>query len=546
MTVDYEAAPYVTRFDIIIRGGTVLDGSGTPAVRADVGLVGDRIAYVGDLSEAGADRVIEAGGLRVAPGFIDIHTHSDISALYDPLQASAIGMGVTTQVVGNCGLALGFAVNSDVFAFEKRWLAPYRARITWKSFGEHLGLVESQGIATNYVPLAGHGTLRKRVVGLEERAPTKEEQAQMRELLGEAMGAGAWGLSSGLEYPPSAYADEDELADLCKIVAGVGGLYATHLRNEGDTLVEAVQEALNVSERAGVPLQLSHHKAEGRVNWGKVQTTMGMVDAARERGQDVQMDQYPYPAFMTALSIQTLPRYAQGGTGEDLTARLNDTAQRAQIAYDMQAAHPDWLDTGPDSPWNNLIIGVCRGRPEAQGHSIATLARAANAAPIDYVLDLLAETGGFVSAVNFAIGEDDITSVMRHPFTTVGSDGVGTHPGGDANDTKIHPRAYGTFPRVLARYVRDMGVLTEAEAIHKMTGLTAARFGLSDRGRVAPDCFADIIVYDPLTIGDCATFDEPHQFATGIDYVLVNGRVALQSGKHNDVLAGRVLRHERK
>lgn len=546
MTADYEAETHSTRFDIIIRGGTVLDGSGTPAVRADVGIVADRIAAVGDLRAASADRVIEAQGRRIAPGFIDIHTHSDISALYDPGQASAIGMGVTTQVVGNCGLALGFAVNSDAFAFEKRWLAPYRARITWKSFGEHLGLVEAQGIATNYVPLAGHGTLRKRVIGLDERAPTPEELAQMRALLTEAMAAGAWGLSSGLEYPPSAYADEDELADLCEVVARFGGLYATHLRNEGDTLVEAVQEALNVTERAGVPLQLSHHKAEGRANWGKVRTTLGMVDAARERGQDVQMDQYPYPAFMTALSIQTLPRYAQGGTGEDLTARLNDPIQRAQIAHDMQAAHPDWTDNGPDSPWNNLIIGVCRGRPEAQGRSIATLAHEASAAPIEYVLDLLAETGGFVSAINFAIGEDDIADVMRHPFTTVGSDGVGTHPGGDANDTKIHPRAYGTFPRVLARYVRDLGVLTEAEAIHKMTGLTAARFHLADRGRIAPNCFADIIVYDPLTIGDCATFDAPHQFATGIDCVLVNGRVALQSGKHNDVLAGRVLRHEQK
>ncbi len=546
MAADYQDAPHTTRFDIIIRGGSVLDGSGAAAVRADVGIVEDRIRSVGDLSEASADRVIEADELRVAPGFIDIHTHSDISALYDPLQASAIGMGVTTQVVGNCGLALGFAINSDAFAFEKRWLAPYRARITWKSFAEHLGMVEAQGIGTNYVPLAGHGTLRKRVVGLDERPPTPDEQAQMRELLREAMSWGAWGLSSGLEYPPSAYADEDELADLCQVVAAFGGLYATHLRNEGDTLVEAVQEALNVSERAGVPLQLSHHKAEGRANWGKVQTTLGMVDAARERGQDVQMDQYPYPAFMTALSIQTLPRYAQGGSGEDLTARLNDPAQRAQIARDMQAAHPDWTDGGLASPWNNLVIGVCRGRPEAQGRSIATLARDANAAPIEYVLDLLAETGGFVSAINFAIGEDDIASVMRHPFTTVGSDGVGTHPGGDANDTKIHPRAYGTFPRVLARYVRDLGVLTEAEAIHKMTGLTAQRLNLTDRGRIAPNCFADIVIYDPLTIGDCATFDEPHQFAQGIDCVLVNGRVALQSGKHSDVLAGRVLRHMRR
>ena len=533
-----------TTFDIIIRGGTLLDGMGGEAVRADVGIVGERIAAVGDLSGSRAGLVIAAEGLRVAPGFIDIHTHSDVSATYDRGQASAIGMGVTTQVVGNCGLALGFANNSDAFAFEKRWLAPYRARITWNSFDEHLRLVENEGFATNYIPLAGHGTLRKRVMGVDERAPTADEQAAMRRDLEGAMQAGAWGFTSGLEYPPSAYGDENELADLCEVVKAYGGFYATHLRNEGDTLVEATQEALNVVERAGVPLQLSHHKAEGRANWGKVQTTLGMVDRARERGIDVQLDQYPYPAFMTALSIQTLPRYALNGTGEDLTARLSDPVQRAQVAADMRAAHPDWNDAGPNSPWNNLIIGVCRGRPELQGRMLSDLAREYGQNPIEMVLDLLAETGGFVSAVNFAIGETDIAAVLRYPHTMIGSDGVGTHPGGDANDTKIHPRAYGTFPRVLGRYAREMGIISEATAIHKMTGLTATRLGLSDRGRLAPGCYADVVVYDPLTINDCATFEDPHQFAMGIETVLVNGRAALQAGKHTNTLAGRVLRRQ--
>ncbi len=269
------------KFDLLVCGGTVLDGTGTPLQLADVGIVGERIVAVGDLSGHTAGKIIDAQGQRVAPGFIDIHTHSDISATYDPGQASAIGMGVTTQVVGNCGLSLGMATNADVFAFEKRWLAPYRARIMWNDFAEHLRIVEDTGFATNYVPLAGHGTLRKRVVGLDERAPTGDEQAPMRRELEAAMKAGAWGFSSGLEYPPSAYAGEDELADLCRIVADWGGFYATHLRNEGDTLVEAVQEALNVTERANLPLQLSHHKAEGRANWGKAQTTLQMVREAR-------------------------------------------------------------------------------------------------------------------------------------------------------------------------------------------------------------------------------------------------------------------------
>ena len=271
-------------FDVVIRGGNVFDGMGSAAVRADVGIVGDRIAAVGDLTNSEAGRTMDAAGLSVAPGFIDIHTHSDISAIYDSGQASAIGMGVTTQVTGNCGLSVGFTQDNDVFVFEKSWIAPHRARITWDTFDGFLRMVEDKGTATNFYPLAGHGTLRKRVMGMEERPPSAADMTAMQRELQAALDAGVWGFSSGLEYPPSSYADENELAELCKTVAQTGGFYATHLRNEGDTLVEAVQEALNVSERAGLPLQLSHHKAEGKLNWGKVKTTLGMVDAARRRG----------------------------------------------------------------------------------------------------------------------------------------------------------------------------------------------------------------------------------------------------------------------
>ncbi len=439
----------------------------------------------------------------------------------------------------------GVRAGQQCVAFEKRWLAPYRARITWDSFDAHLRLVESIGFGTNYLPLAGHGTLRKRVMGLEERPATPDEMATMRRELEGAMQAGAWGFSSGLEYPPSAYGDETELAELCGVVRGYDGFYATHLRNEGDTLIESVQEALNVAERAGVPLQLSHHKAEGLANWGKVNTTLCMVQEARARGLDVQLDQYPYTAFMTMLSIQVLPTNSLQGSGDDLTARLNDPVQRTRIRAEMLAAHPEWIFSDADSFWSNLVIGVCRPKPELQGHTLAELAGAAGVAPIDYTLDLLAETGGFVSAVNFAIGEEDIATVLRFPFTSIGSDGVGTHPGGEANDTRIHPRTYGTFPRVLARYVRDLGLLSEAEAIHRMTGLPATRLGLTDRGRLVPGTYADIVVYDPETIGDTATFDDPHRYAAGIETVLVNGRIAWQNEAPTDLLAGKILRKGR-
>ncbi len=533
----------IENFDTIIRGGTVFDGTGSEAVLCDIGISDDRIVALGELSQSHSHQEIDASGLRVSPGFIDIHTHSDISVTYDPDQASAIGMGVTTQVTGNCSLSLGFVNQSAAFDFERRWLAPHKAKIDWESFDGFLKQIENRGVATNFIPLAGNGSLRKRVIGMEDRAATSTEMNEMCTLLDEAMQAGVWGLTSGLEYTPSSYATVAELAELCQVVAKHGGFYATHLRNEGDTLVEAAQEAIDVVEIAGLPLQLSHHKAEGQHNWGKIKTTLAMVDDARHRGLDVQLDQYPYTAFMTSLAVQILPPWARSGTAEETTERLVDKQKRQAIRDEIIESHPEWADISAFSPWVGIQIGVCRGRHEIQGRNIAELAHEAGVSPIDFVLDLLVETNGYVSAVNFAIGEQDIAEIMQHPWTSIGSDGVGTHPGGIASEDKIHPRTYGTFPRVLGRYVRELGVISEAQAIHKMTGLPAARMGLKDRGRIAVGCFADITIYNPDTVGDLATFDDPHQYAIGISTVLVNGKVALDSAGPNTARAGRVLRH---
>jgi len=529
-------------FDIVVRGGTLFDGESPEPRQADVAIRDDRIAAVGDLRDAHAGRVIDASNRRVAPGFIDIHTHSDISALFHPPMESMLSQGVTTQVVGNCSLSLGLATSDDVFAFEKRWLGVHGVKITWDTFEGHLRRVEETGIGTNYAMLAGQGTLRKRVIGLDSRPPTPEELEAMKALLHDCFEQGAWGLSSGLEYTPSGYADVEELAELCRVVAGHGGFYASHLRNEGDHLIEAVNEALEVGERAGVPVQLSHHKAEGRRNWGKVRETLALVEDARARGLDVQLDQYPYTAFQTAMSVQFLPAWANAGDNDAVLARLTDPDQRRAVLEDIRCNHADWDDLGPDSLWHQVEIGACRSQRELQGRTIGEIARERGQNPIEVVLDIIVQERNFVSAINFAISEEDIATVMRHPLTMVGSDAVGTAPRGRLAEDRVHPRSYGTFPRVLGRYVRELGVLKEGEAIRKMTSMPADRMGLHDRGRLAPGMMADLVVYDPRTIADTATFAQPHSLSRGVEVVILNGRVAWEHGAVTGVLAGRVLR----
>jgi N-acyl-D-amino-acid deacylase len=532
-------------YDLIVRGGTVIDGTGQDPFVADVAIRDDRIAAVGDLTDARAGREVDAKNRRVAPGFIDIHTHSDMSVAFHPAQESVLSQGVTSQVVGNCSLCIAFATMDDVFAMEKRWIGAHGARIVWDSFGEHLQFVEEHGVGTNYLMLAGQGTLRKRVMGMAKRPPDEGEMNAMKSLLAGAFEAGAWGISTGLEYTPSKYADIPELTELTRVAAGYGGIYASHLRNEGDRLVEAVAEAIEIGERAGSPVQLSHHKAEGRQNWGKVQTTLRMVEEARARGVDVQLDQYPYTAFQTSMSVQFLPEWANSGDNSEILGRITDGATRQAILGDIRLNHADWDDLGPDSPWNRVVIGVCRNDKTLPGRTLAEIARERGANPIETVLDIIVSEGNMVSAVNFAISEEDIAEVMRHPLTMIGSDAVGTAPHGKLGEDRVHPRSYGTFPRVLGRYVRELGVLSEADAIRKMTAMPANRLGLDDRGRIAVGHFADIVVYDPARVIDNATFDDAHHFSSGIETVLVNGRIAWHDGARVDVLAGRVIRKGR-
>ena len=519
--------------DFILRGGTVYDGLGGPGIAADVGVTGDKVTAVGDLSQESSGQVIDVTGLAVAPGFIDIHTHSDFSLLINRPMRSSIAQGVTTEVVGNCGTSIGLVTMSDVFAQERRWAERGGTALDWSRLSEYLARVEDGGVACNIATLAGHGTIRKAVLGFDDRPPTASEQALMERILSEALTDGAIGLSTGLEYLPGGNARHDEIAALAAVARDAGGFYATHIRNEGDTLVESIQEALNVAEATGIPLQLSHHKSEGRANWGKPHLTLPMMAAARASGLDVLTDQYPYTAFMTGLTVILLPNWAKEGTIDEMLARLRDPDTRARILAEI-AAEP-W-------DWNTVQIGIARNRRETQGLTLAQLGQEAGKSPAEAALDLLLDEEGFVAAVHFAMSEDDVEFILRDPHTMIGSDGVANDPASEMAEDKTHPRTYGTFPRVFAHYVRGREVLSLAESVRRMTSLPAQRLKLSDRGILKAGAKADITVFNPLTIEDCATFADPHQFPAGIHHVLVNGRLAMQNGVQTDVLSGRMLR----
>lgn len=524
-----------TTADYLITNGTVYDGAGGEPIQADLAIAGDTIVEIGPSlgTRYNAGRTIDASGLAVAPGFIDIHTHSDLSVLLNPRMESSIHQGVTTELVGNCGTSLALIGQDENFTMERRWAERGGVVIDWHGFADFYSRLESTGIAINIGSLAGHGTIRKGVMGFAERRPDANELARMQEIVARAMADGAFGLSTGLEYLPGGYAQLDEIAALAEVARDAGGFYASHIRNEGDTLVESIAEGLAVGERTGIPVQLSHHKSEGRKNWGKVRTTLGMMQKARDSGLDVLTDQYPYTAYMTGLTVILLPEWANAGSGEETIERLSDPAVRERVAAEVNADPPDW---------NNIVIGVARGRRDAQGLSLAELARREGKTPIESALDLIIDEKGWVGAAHFAMSEEDVEYVMRDPHTMIGSDAVASSPHGIMAEDRSHPRSYGTFARVLGLYVRERGVLPLAEAIRRMTSLPAQRLRLTDRGRLAAGMKADIAIFDTGRVEDLATFDEPHQFPRGVEYVLVNGRLAIDHGEQTDARAGRVIR----
>lgn len=498
-------------FDVLIRGGRVVDGAGNPWLRADVAVRGDRIARIGHLPDADAGRVIDAAGLVVAPGFIDPHTHA-VRGVFDvPTADNYLLQGVTTLTEGNDGAS------------------------PWP-VGEHLARIADTRISPNWGVFAGQGTIRRLVLGADDRDPTPDELDRMRRLVAEAMEQGAFGLSTGLFYVPGSFSSTEEVIALSEVAAGYGGIYISHMRDEALRLLDSVRETIRIGEEAGIPVQMTHHKAISRDMWGRSADSLALVDAARARGVDVTIDQYPYTASQTGITA-VVPQWAQAGGTQELIARLRDPETRRRIREEIvfRIEH----DRGGGDP-ANIVIGLCAWDRSLEGKSLADILAGREieptvAAAADLVMEIV-ERGG-ARAIYHAMDERDVERIMRHPATAIGSDGGVSVFGAGVP----HPREYGAFARVLGRYVRERGVLTLEEAVRKMSGATAARLGLQDRGLLREGFFADVAVFDPERVIDRATFEQPHQYAAGVEYVLVNGVLVVDGGEHTGARPGRVL-----
>jgi N-acyl-D-amino-acid deacylase len=524
--------------DLLIRGGRVADGTGNPWWPGDVGVRGEGIVEVGDLRGAAARRTLDAAGAMVAPGFIDLHTHADFTLPRYPRAAAMVRQGVTTQLVGNCGFS-PFPVVEARLDLLRAYAAFVDAGLSWewRDAAGYAAAIERLPLACNVALQVGHGAVRIAVMGFDDRAPSGAELDAMRRLVAEAFEQGVFALSTGLIYVPGSYAQTDELVALAEVAARYGGFYSSHVRGEGDTLIPAIEEALEVGRRAGLPVQLSHHKASGRRNWGRVEQTLAMLDRARAAGQDVLADQYPYTAGSTTLAA-TVPAWAMQGGLDALLARLADPPTRQRIRAEMAGGGaPGGREFEPEA----IMISAVPPGPDAgyEGMMLAEIAAARGEDPVDAALGLLERHRGAVQMVVFSMSEDDVRRVMRHPAVAIASDGWTLAPQAGG---RPHPRSYGTYARVLGRYVREEGVLRLEDAIRKMTSLPAQRLGRRDLGLIRPGCVADLVVFDPDRVADVATFQQPHRFCAGVSHVVVNGQVVIEDGRDTGARAGRVLR----
>jgi N-acyl-D-amino-acid deacylase len=530
-------------YDLIITNGRVIDGSGNPWFKADVGIKDGKIQTVGHIATKDAE-ILDAAGMVTCPGFIDMHTHSDLNLLVNPLGESKIRQGGTIEVIGLCGGSLAPLTEAAAEEFEQSLQPNIREHvdISWRTMAECLQQFEAVGLGINVLPLVGFGTIRKNVLQFENRAPTAEELDEMKAYVQESMEAGVFGLSTGLSYTPQPYATMDEIVALCRVVHEYQGLYVTHVRGETDMIVEAIAEAIETGRQSGCPVQISHFKAAGKANWGKTKITCEMVEAARAEGLDVTVDMYPYTAGWTMLTV-TLPKWVYVGGLEKAEERLRDPATREKIKHDIANGIPGWEHHIKAAGYDGIFITDFAEDRSLQGKYLSEIAQMrGDTDPADTVMDLLLESNFDIQIIWHMMEEADVQRVLTRPFMGIGSDAGAVAPYGPLSEAKTHPRAYGTFARFLGPYVREKKVVSLPEAIRKMTSFGAQRFGLQDRGLLKEGFVADVVVFDPQAIRDVATYEDPHQYAVGIEYVILNGQVVIAHGEHTQVRVGHVLK----
>ncbi len=528
-------------WSLLIRNGSLIDGTGGPARAADVAVEGDRIAAVGPKLVGEAARVIDASGHVVAPGFIDAHAHSDLFYFECPAAESKVRQGCTTEVVGMCSFSpapVNPAWRDDVRA----WAGGVGARLDlrWETFAQYLDALRAAKPSVNVVQFVGHGALRMAAIGPEDRPASAGDLRVMERLIAEALDAGAFGYSTGLVYPPSAYGTTDELIALARSMAARGGLYFSHVRGESSMVEDSIAEAIRIGEEGGVGVQIAHVKVGGRENWPKIDAVLALIEQARTRSVDVSGDAYPYHAGSTKMD-NLVPAWAHDGGISKLLERLADRSTRRRIVEECLVDGERWLTRSMGCVgFDEIHVATC-ARREVEGMSLAALARQLGTTPAEAMLSLVLEQQATVAMVVFSQSPDNVAKVLAHPAIMVGSDSIGLFAGAAPKPGKPHPRAYGTFPRVLGVYARERKLFPLETAVHKMTGMPSARLRLRDRGLVRAGWAADLVVFDPATVKDEATFAEPHRYPTGIPYVIVNGAPVVDAGRFYAAGCGRVL-----
>ena len=536
------AAPAAPPLDLVIENGRVIDGTGSPWYAADIGIRGGRIAAIGRLTDAAATRRIDARGLVVAPGFIDLLGQSELSILVDPRLPSKIFQGITTEITGEGGSIA--PVNDALLAADRVYYEHYGITPDWHTLPEYFARLEKQGIGINFATYVGATQVRRMVLGDADRQPNAAELELMKALVRQAMEDGAVGLSTSLQYAPAPYAKTEELIALAREAGRYGGIYATHMRSEGAHIFEAIDEAVRIGREARIPVEIWHLKAAGKAQWGLMPKIVAAIEAARASGVDIGADTYAYPAWFNSSSA-FLPPWAHDGGTQKLLERLRDPAARARMRADMLTENAPWENEWQEVPGPEAIVIAVVHNPKLlplQGKTLAQIASDRGRDPIETLMDILLEDEAFTYNAVFGMSEADVALALVQPWTAVDNDSQGTSPDGLLGKEHPHPRAYGTFPRILRKYVREEKLLSLEEAIRKFTALPAQKMRLADRGVLKLGLAADIVVFDPETITDLATFANPNQLSVGMAHVLVNGVAVISDGKKTDALPGQVLR----